>query len=387
MNFKKIASRNVLAASLFSLIALMMSASAYADDAWVLPGGVFRLITGATFVNSSQEFDGSGEKHELGPELSQKVLQTGLSLGLPWSTLNPEIHMKTAIFRQDFAIEYGLTDLMSLSVQLPLYFNADVTATSNEDMKTALTTLNSAMGPGKVGELFQKRSQNGKKSGTLGDVLLGGKYQFLNSGSSPTSNDAETLRAAAALGLKLPTGSTASPNTNDISTTTASDTQSWILGARTYWDYQFTRSFYLNLYTEHEYRLPGSRKYLYTNELTGDYSVLDTTFKPGFYNHLELDFAFSPELMTDLSLETGIRFTGDYTAAGKYTKAPEAFSSIAGETTKGSAEYNVIPYLGVFYTGSPLPLKLKVVYYQPAAGENTYVLSGLSTVLQAYMKF
>jgi hypothetical protein len=111
-------------------------------------------------------------------------------------------------------------------------------------MAAALMMLNTAGAPtegrGKLGELFQKLSQDGTKAGTFGDLLVGAKYQFLHSGSpsrfSPLSYEAGTYRAAAAFGTKLPTGSRASPDTNDIFTTTAANTKSLNLGAPTYFE-------------------------------------------------------------------------------------------------------------------------------------------------------
>ena len=118
-----------------------------------------------------------------------------------------------------------------------------------------------------------------------------------------------------------------------------------------------------------------------------DYSVLETKFRPGVYNHLELDLAVTPEIMKGLSSDSGIRFMGDFTSEGEYTQAPDGYASVVGSKEKATRSYVVSPYLGVFYTGAPLPLKFKTVYYQPTGGLNSSVISGVSVIAQAYLKF
>ncbi|OFZ00944.1 MAG: hypothetical protein A2Z97_04635 [Bdellovibrionales bacterium GWB1_52_6] len=358
-----------------------------ADDAFVLPEGVFRFTAGSTFVNSSQFYNENRVKIEPGSALANQVKTTLTGLGAG-SGLSPAMDVKSTISREDVALEYGLNDRTSLSLRLPLYLSVNIKTTPNADLNAALaaigaTPLGSA---GKVGELFQKLSRDGKKTGTAGDLLVGGKYQFLRSGATGYSTEPDSYRASFALGMKLPTGSTSSPDTNDLATATASNTKAWIVGARTYWDYQFTSFFYIDFYSEHEYRFAGARKFLSVDS-SYNYSVLDTSFRSGVYNHLELDFAFTPEIVKGLTSDSGIRFMGDFTGEGKYTEAPEGYAPLVGTNEKATRSYVISPYLGVFYTGAPLPLKFKTVYYQPTGGMNSNVINGLSLIAQAYLKF
>ena len=361
---------------------------AIANDAFVLPKGVFRLTSGTSFLTATESYGNTGEKSALGA-----MLGTTVQALVP--ALHPTSKVEVSITREDLAFEYGLTDALSLSMQLPLYLHASAKVTKNQDMDTALRMLNTAGAPtagrGKLGELFQKLSQDGTKAGTFGDLLVGAKYQFLHSGSpsrsSPLSYEAGTYRAAVAFGTKLPTGSLASPDTNDIPTTTAANTKSFILGARTYFDYQFTTFFYLNFYTEHEYRFPGHSQYLFSDPQTLSYQVLNVKYQPGFYNHLELDFTFTPTIVDHLLSESGLRITGDFTTAGKYTAVPVGQEALLSQSGTSSQAYTLSPYVGVFYTGAPLPLKFKVVTYLPLGGKNSYVLKGFSGILYVYLRF
>jgi len=379
--------------ALAGVMAWLLSSSvavphAVADDAFVLPKGVFRFTGGTSLLTATESYGNKGEKSALGA-----TLETTVQVLVP--ALHPTSKVEVSITREDLAFEYGLTDALSLSMQLPMYLHARAKVMQNQDMATALMILNTIGAPtagrGKLGELFQKLSQDGTKAETFGDLLVGAKYQFLHSGSpsrsSPLSYEAGTYRAAAAFGTKLPTGSLASPDTNDISTTTAANTKSFILGARTYFDYQFTTFFYLNFYTEHEYRFPGHSKYLFSDPQTLSYQVLNVKYQPGFYNHLELDFTFTPTIVDHLRSESGLRITGDFTTAGQYTEVPVGQESLLSQSGTSSQAYTISPYIGVFYTGAPLPLKFKVATYLPLGGKNSYVVKGFSGILYVYLRF
>jgi len=357
---------------------------AVADDAFVLPKGVLRLTGGTSLITAKESYGNTGEKFALGATL-------GTTVQALVPALHPTSKVEISITREDLALEYGLTDALSLAIRLPIYLRATAKVVKNQDMDTALTLLNTAGAPtagrGKLGELFRKLSQDGKQAGTFGDLLLGGKYQFLHSGSSPLSYEAGTYRATIAFGTKLPTGSLADPDTNDISTTTAANTKSFILGARTYFDYQFATFFYLNFYTEHEYRFAGPSKSLLSDPQTLSYQVLNVKYQPGFYNHLELDFTFTPTIVDHLFSESGLRITGDFTTAGKYTAVPVGQESLLAQSGTSSQAYTISPYIGVFYIGAPLPLKFQVITYLPLGGKNSYVVKGFSGLLSVYVKF
>jgi hypothetical protein len=384
MMWKKSAIGALVGVMVWLLSSRVVVPDAVANDAFVLPKGVFRLTSGTSFLTATESYGDTGEKSALGAMLGATVQAL-----IP--ALHPTSQVEVSITRQDLAFDYGLTNALSLSMQLPMYLHARAQVTKNQDMDTALRILNTAGAPtagrGKLGELFQKLSQDGSKAGTFGDLLVGAKYQFLHSGSSFRRYEAGTYRAAVAFGAKLPTGSLASPDTNDIPTTTAANTKSFILGARTYFDYQFATFFYLNFYTEHEYRFAGPSKSLFTHPQTLSYQVLNVQYQPGFYNHLELDFTFTPTLVDHLFSESGLRITGDFTTAGQYTAVPVGQEALLSQAGTSSRAYTLSPYVGVFYTGAPLPLKFKVITYLPLGGKNSYVVKGFSGILYVYLRF
>ena len=375
------------------------AAQAWADDAFVLPEGVFRFTAATTSAFATQGFDSDGNRVALGSALGTQVKSAGTVLnsasggafpGQAWGALNPGVSVNASILREDLAFEYGASERVTWSIQVPLYLSSQVKVSPDADMNLAFASLNApgspVAGSGKVGELFRKLSQGGTHAGPIGDILAGAKVQFLRTGESPLSTEPGVWRGAFALGAYLPSGTVASPDSNDFSTTFA-ESKSWIVGARTYWDHQFTPSFYLDLFTEHQYRFAGAAKYLATDPRTATYQVLDVRYRPGIYNHFEADFTLTPEVFRNLRSDSGLRFAADLSAEGEYTDAPAGYESLVGRTRPSQSAFSVIPYLGVFYTGSPLPVKLKTSYSAVAGGRNSEALSGFTFLAQAYMKF
>src|SRR5215467_10118779 len=87
---------------------------AMADDAFVLPKGVFRFTDGTTFLTAKEIYDNTGEKSPLGATL-------GTTVQALVPALHPTTRVEVSITREDLAFEYGLADAVSLSIQLPLY--------------------------------------------------------------------------------------------------------------------------------------------------------------------------------------------------------------------------------------------------------------------------
>jgi hypothetical protein len=90
---------------------------AIADGAFVLPQGVFRLTGGTSFLRATESYDTRGEKVALGTTL-------GTTAQALVPALHPTSQVEVSITREDLACEYGLTDVVSLSLQLPMYLHA-----------------------------------------------------------------------------------------------------------------------------------------------------------------------------------------------------------------------------------------------------------------------
>jgi len=130
---------------------------ALANDAFVLPKGVFRLTSGTSFLTATESYGNTGEKSTLGA-----MLGTAVQALVP--ALHPTSKVEVSITREDLAFEYGLTDALSLSMQLPLYLHASAKVTKNQDLDTALMLLNTAGAPtagrGKLGERARSQGSN-----------------------------------------------------------------------------------------------------------------------------------------------------------------------------------------------------------------------------------
>ena len=350
--------------SLFFVLGVLFvninQSSLWANDAFTFPKHVSRVTLNTSIVSIVDQFDSEGEKSKL-----FKSSEDSAKLAIPGASLDPQID----ILREDFAVEYGVTDKVSLQIQVPVYFASKFSLNANDDMATALT-------------LGGKKSllEEGESESVLGDIIVGAKWQYLSNGQTPVSTDPGTYRAAIAAGLALPTGELADPLTTNIGTT-KSGADTYILGLRTYWDYQFTKYFFVNFYTEHEYRLAGDYK---TISSTG--KALDITYQPGVYNYLELDFNVTPELFSqDVTSLSGLYLIGEFTAEGEYSDYPEGYAGVKEE--EASKIYYVKPYVGATYKGGLFPMSLQLSYLLPVAGENAKATDIIELKYKAYFKF
>ncbi len=333
----------------------------WANDAFTFPKHVSRVTLNTSIVNIVDQYDSEGKKNKL-----FKSSEEAAKLAIPGASITPEID----VVREDFAFEYGVTDKVSVQLQVPVYFASKFSLNANKDMATALTA---------TGRKFML--EDGESESVLGDIIVGTKWQYLSNGQTPVSTDPGTYRAAVAVGLALPTGELADPTTTNIGTT-KSGADTYILGLRTYWDYQFTKYFFVNFYTEHEYRLTGDYKAL--SSTTG--KALDLKYQPGIYNYLELDFNLTPELFSqDLTSLSGLYLIGEFTGKGEYSDYPDGY--IGAKEEDASKIYYVKPYVGATYKGGLFPMSLQLSYLLPVAGENAKATDIIELKYKAYFKF
>jgi hypothetical protein len=358
-----------MARILVVLVVSFLSAKLFAEDAIVLPARVWRLTNYYTHTTANKSYNRWGEKTTIGTALGSNVKALRDQLGA--NSLSPKTAPELTVDRLDMAVEYGVTNKASLQIQLPFYLSAKLKVNPNQDMVSAMATISASPmnAPGKVGELFAKLNKDGTKAATLGDTTIGLKYQWFNNGKMRWSNPRGTRRAAVATGLRVPTGSIQSPDTNDISTTTTSDTKTWIIGARTYWDYYLSEIVYLNLYTEHEYRFSGDRKYLSTPTST-TYNILNTKYRPGIFNHVEVDTHYVPALAEHLNFDSGVILSGDSTSRGEYTNVPGQNIDDLNKNQNSSHQFNVTVYAGAYCDYWMMPLRLKLGRSFALAGRN-----------------
>jgi hypothetical protein len=207
----------------------------YADDAAVLPKGSWRVMTDAQYyLPWTKQFDQDGNVEALGApysvDLNSQVFPALAPFG-PGATLGQSVvslkREGTVITMQ---IAYGLTDRISVGINIPYYWaRTDVNAKIN----TSSATLGiNPLGPGGLAPCAAPGCNSpadvaaGTRPATvqdinnilvslgfkplktyshegLGDIEVGGKYQYFNS---------EHFRAAFTGGVRFPTGFKDDPN-------------------------------------------------------------------------------------------------------------------------------------------------------------------------------
>jgi len=170
---------------------------AYADDAAVLPKGIWRFYVDQQFyLPITEKYDKDGHKENVAAEFN-----------VPLDVVQPGIPGRSVVsFSWDikqlfFAPAYGLTDKLSVGIIIPYIWqtntiSADVDATAKSFGITANDIQNILVARG-----FQ-RLQTWSDSG-LGDIEAGGRYQYFKS---------DSFQLAFTGGVRFPTGKVDDPN-------------------------------------------------------------------------------------------------------------------------------------------------------------------------------
>ncbi len=386
----------VLGLIALSVATVLTPTDSRADDAFVLPAQVFRFHSGSIYYSGDSVFGADGAKRGMGADASTQLKDYATQMnaalsgagGLPgWSaSMNPTFTTEYQLYHQDLELDYGITDRVAATFQLPIYPYGKVKMTPNAEAVATLQSLKttlSALGQysSSQAELANKRAQDGKLASAAGDLVLGAKYQWFRTASQGYLGE-RGMRFAVAGGVRLPTGGVANPDTNDISTTTT-ESKSWIFGARTYWDFQPASFFYLNLYSSHEYRLAGRRPYLDITSKPGSYSVVqDSKFRPGMYHYFEIEPSFCVEPFGNWLFDAGSTAWMGFEEKGEWTEGPGK-----GETKPFSRALGITPYVGFRHQiAGIVPVRLKTSYLHPMSGRNVSELKGLQFTLQVYFR-
>lgn len=350
----------------FFVMTLIIPAFIKAEEAFMLPANVFRWSHALSRTTVDKEYDSAGKKRKLGTTLDQQAQANGV----PGAEVNP----KSTVFRYDFVAEYGVTDTLGVQAWIPFYLSGKAELNPNSKMD-----IFSRNAPSSVKKLS---SEDGKAASVMGDALLGIKWQFLNTASSPLNYESNTWRMAIAGGFYVPTGKPAAPDSNNISTSQV-ESKSWIAGVRTYVDYQAVPWFYVNFFTEHQYRLKGKRSAL---SKSAPYDVVEGKFQPGSKHIVEFDFVLHPDLNETTRLESGFAMRGIFERKGKYSDFTDS-ARLNGTYDPLTQLYIARPYIGVFTTKGLFPSKLTLGYDFPVAGKNSYAYQTVYLIWRGYFKF
>lgn len=311
------------------LLVLTILAPAFADDAKVLPKGVFRTYFVFASDSSDEAYDPDGEKQD-------SAEMSSLSLGV--------------------AVEYGVTDQISAAVQwTPAYiFNSKIDPSPLSGAPFFL--------PGDV------------NFDGLADLFVGAKAQILGpDGFVPN----EALRFALALGVMIPLDNpdwdeetTAALGGEDYKISSPSK-QAIGLGFRLYFDYILSKMFFLNLYNETIFYLPTEQAGILT-------PTTEVEYKYGYKATFEFEPHFEYPLGDGFTVSAGLPAT--------FVMTPESKEDGVG---MDDAAYilKLNPNVSAFIMTPILPIEVKASYAFPLLGKNQSASSTLVFQLKAYLKF
>lgn len=368
---------------------------AFADDALTLPTGVWRTRIIPTYLFADSTF---GDDFEFDRTSIDDV----------------------SIFALGLAVEYGINDWITAAVQwapaMALWSDVDVDGDADVSVNTWF------------------------------DVFAGAKFQVLGE-NAPVRND--RVRLAFAPGVKIPLPSAdwedEAENAGDGDDFIGANVDRNVLGVggRFYFDYVFSNSFFVNLYSEFigypidgnaasltQYGAVATHNGIVTNEnlvnladagfLTSDMDrIKDDAFGFGYdltlefeatYIHqaspglritpsLPVTFTYSPEPTLDgtkLSDVEGYYLDENGNPVGTYALIPGGGGAVGPtELDKRSLFPNagdsmslvVTPKVEFFFTGLPVPTALQVEYRYPLMGKNTNATNAVVIQVKNYLKF
>jgi hypothetical protein len=313
-------------ALVLTTIFALSAVTAFADDALVLPTGVFRITTAFSYASAGSEFDADGESQDLDAALK------AFNLGL--------------------ALEYGINDWISAAVQWAPGYNVW------SDIEDSDAKLNGAF-----------------------DIFAGAKLQIVGP-KAPVVN--ESIRFAVAPGIKIPLPGADFEEAYDNMAAGDDfiyqdpDKHALGLGGRLYADYVVNEMFFINAYSEFIYYL--ERKGVLTGPTPSAYaSAMEVDIAYGYDLTLELEPHFEYMINEGMRLAGGLPFT--------YTMSPD--KEVNGETVDDSASnlLKIGPSASLFFMKTTVPFEVKLGYSLPLTGTNENKFNTLTLQGKVYLKF
>ena len=313
---------------LLVLIMLALVLPAFADDAKVLPKGVLRTYLAPSYTTITEVYDADGEATDVGVA-ETKLLNLGA------------------------ALEYGITDWVNLGLQwgpgVNVYWDVD----GNDDVQLNVPS-----------ELF-----------------VGSKVQIVGP-QAPVMND--QFRVAASLGALVPMAfgyDAEDESTNMMSGKeykNPTSTNATAIGARFHADYVVNKMFFMNIYSEYQYRFPVKKEKAALSDYGAALGAAEDEIDYGYKLTLEAEPHFAYMVADGVEMSAGLPIT--------YVATPETKIGDNG-LDNASKKLTLAPSVSAFLTSIPLPLEFKLGYSFPVMGENTNKANTLVFQLKAYMKF
>ncbi|WP_321991067.1 hypothetical protein [Marispirochaeta aestuarii] len=316
------------------LLALAIVIPAFADDAKVLPAGVLRTTIAAVYNTFDEEYDEDGDKVDA-------------------------TNGKVAVFNLGAALEYGITDQITLALQwTPGYnFYSDI-----EDLDDA--------------------DVNGAQ-----DLFIGAKAQFLGpNGFVPN----DQMRFAAAAGVLVPLKSTdwkeefENRLAGDEYNTGSGSREVIGLGFRLYYDYLVNKNFFVNLYNETIFfpeQETNTFEYAAVQWLAGGMNtdaIEDVKYAYGYKTTFEIEPVYTHPVNEKLDITGSLPFN--------YVMTPDIEIDGTEQDDSATSFLKMTPYVAAFFK-TTMPFELKAGYSIPLMGKNNSVASTVVFQFKSYLKF
>lgn len=315
-----------------ALLLVTAAATLFADDAIVMPAGVFRARLTNSYASVSEGFDDSGERQEA-TELKMDILgiafEMGLTqqitLGLQWA---PGVNLWADIDAED--VEYMGT--------YPLFIGAKVQIIGEE---------------GFIG------SESSRLTVTPGLRLPLEKYDVEEAFENASAGDPYRIDSVG--------------------------NEAFAIGGRLKYDYVFSDSFFINLYTEAIYNFPVERNLDFQSAYTAFVLSGYTSFPSGDYTYeygTDVLFEIDPHYELSISDNHSLSFS----LPTRYSIIPEV--KIEGEVVSESGyKITLDPSVSYFNSASLIPWEVSLDYNFPVAGKNTLADSSLTVQMKMYAQF
>jgi len=379
---------------LFALLVVALTTPLLADDAKVLPQGVFRLSTAPVYSFASEGFEDDFRFADSAKSIDDIQV---LSLGL--------------------ALEYGVNDWITAAAQwtpgFTLWSDVDATGrkTANAPTGQAGTV---ADGDITVGRWF--------------DVFIGAKFQLLGP-NAPVPVD--NARLAIAAGVKTPLPSSdwedEEKNLNSDKDFVAANVDNNVLGLgmRFYYDMLITEKFFINLFTEvgvypnggdpdslTTYGTIRSNNTIRQAALAGQLGALAQAGAatveelPTDEYEYGYDITFEIEPQYETTIAPGVNFSAGLPLTVQYLPEPRLdgrrLSEVRGFRSDGaggieignlfpnagpSTLWTVQPNVEFFFTTAPVPTAVNIGYRHAIAGQNSNATNAVVLVIKNYLAF
>ena len=327
------------------MLLLCLVLPVFADDALVLPAGVFRftLVPSYDFVPGAYGTNGS---------------YTGYNAG----------QGKVTAFDAAAALEYGVNDWISAAVQWTPGWNMS----SSVDTNWATVPV----GP---------RTSNANVNG-LYDAVHRCKGSDCGRKSPGLQRERSVLRGSRRHGAVrrcefCQQQWTNYTNGNNVTVANV-DIQTLGLGSRIYLDYVFSPAFFLNLYSQFLY-YPGTVAFKDTS--FQDYvTYFFTASNPNVGFGYDLTVEVEPHYIYNLS--DGVQLQGSLPFT--YTYSPQLTFDGVSQSDTSQSLIVMRPTIDLFLLKSaiPFPLELKLAYSLPLVGWNTGATNAVILIIRMYFK-